>query len=233
MYKLHHPWPCRSRGSKHDGCFPKDIKESWALRSNNFWYCRSQLTFHNFLPYLHSSSNSNIKRGYLCPGDRPPWPAFRSNSSNHTHAMEGAMSIQCADIVVNVVSSILDEFCCQVGNISSMWLSSVLLKLLNFLVGTAKPMLMSIRNRDAKWWYNCTPNPNCGGGNRTRGRVACIIACPIEATLIPAFFSAKNSSNSTLRVCGKGSRYQLPVTSGHHRESTLNGVFQWLWCLLW
>ena len=56
--------------------------------------------------------------------------------------------LECADIVVNVVSSILDEFCCQVGNVSSMELSSIMLKLLHFLVGTRPasniPVLKSI-----------------------------------------------------------------------------------------
>ena len=45
--------------------------------------------------------------------------------------MECAMAIQCANVVVDIVSCILDKLCCQVRNVSSVWVSSISLKLVH------------------------------------------------------------------------------------------------------
>ena len=45
--------------------------------------------------------------------------------------MECAMTIQCANVVVDIVSCILDKLCRQVRNVSSVWVSSISLKLVH------------------------------------------------------------------------------------------------------
>ena len=81
---------------------------------------KSHLTFRNFLP---CGSESALFQQWQYQERLPLlWGltflnySFRSNSSNHTHDMEGTLSIQCADIVSTLIYTgqiLLSSWECQ------------------------------------------------------------------------------------------------------------------------
>ena len=46
---------------------------------------------------------------------------------------------------------------------------------------------VSTRKRDENWWSICNPSPSWIGARRTLGRFACIMACPIDASITSSF----------------------------------------------
>ena len=69
--------------------------------------------------------------------------------------MECAMTIQCANVVVDIVSCILDKLCRQVRNVSSVWVSSISLKLVHLFAvadlgggGSEPPLSSGIKKKN-------------------------------------------------------------------------------------
>ena len=98
-------------------------------------------TFHGMgMTAAETSSGQSILRAKVTSLD----VAIVGRVQIHFHKEES-----CAMSAVTYQKLILNKFCCQIGNVSSMRLSCIMLKQLNFLVGTAKPMMIK-GDRDAK-----------------------------------------------------------------------------------
>ena len=146
MYKLHHTRPGRPRLSKQDRRLPQDIKICGAVPGLQVdqllvRHCRHPTTLLFMILYFHSANHGYVISGDLCSGDWPACSSSRRDGYDHSHAMEGSMTVQSPDVVIHVVCCILDKFVGHVWYVRSLGAGRISLKEVYFFVWTAKALV--------------------------------------------------------------------------------------------